>query len=97
MVRIRWTKLAFLQLQTHTDYIREDSLKYADKAEIEILALVESLANNPEKYSLDLQKLNNNGSFRYFEKYRLRISYQVKTNEIVILRCRHTSMKPRSY
>lgn len=97
MEKVRWTKVALQQLFAQTDYIRIDSLKNANNVEDDILTIAALLVKNPEKFSIDLQKINNDGSLRYFEKHSLRIAFQIRKDEVVILRCRHAKMKPSNY
>jgi len=52
---------------------------------------------HPECYGPDKYKLNNDDTYRAFEKHRYRIAYRVLDTEIRILRVRHTSMEPQGY
>ncbi len=90
---VKWDRNALLQLKEACDYIKKDSLKNSLKVKKEIFRAAGSLANYPERYPLDKFKINNDGSFRCFILHRLRISYVVLTDEIIILRIRHTSMQ----
>ena len=51
----------------------------------------------PEKFPLDKYKINNDGSYRAFEKHRYRVAYRVLETEIKIITIRHTSMEPIEY
>jgi plasmid stabilization system protein ParE len=62
-----------------------------------IVKFAYDFSNNFEIYSLDRFKVNNDGSYRAFEKYHYRVSYRVLPNEIRILRIRHTSINPKGY
>lgn len=45
---------------------------------------MKEIAKHPESHSLDKYKSNDDGSFRYFQMHRLRISYKVLSNGIDI-------------
>jgi plasmid stabilization system protein ParE len=79
------------------EYIYQDSPKNAQKVRGDIAAIANKLPDNPGFYTLDKHKLENDGSYRSFEKHRYRISYRVLDTEIRILVVRHTSMEPVSY
>lgn len=79
------------------DYISNDSIKNAGVVLNDITAAVNKAINNPEIYNADKYKINNDGSYRAFEKHHYRISYRFTKNIIRVLRVRHTSMKPKSY
>jgi len=59
--------------------------------------MAESLKDNPEIHPLDKYRKNNKGDIRAFEKYSLRVAYQVTPKEIRIIRLRHTSRNPLRY
>ena len=66
-------KTAKLELQKAYNYIALDSLKYAVMVRDEIIDLTIALNQHPEKYPLDKYRINNDGSWRAFEKYHYRI------------------------
>ena len=92
-----WSKRARLELRKAFDYIAQDSLKHAMLVRDEIIDLTIALSQHPEKHSLDKYKLNNDGSWRAFEKYHYRISYKITPGQIRIVRLRHTSKSPLHY
>lgn len=92
-----WSHKAKLELKKVFDYIALDSLKYAAMVRDEIIDLTIALSQYPEKYALDKYKINNDGSWRAFEKYHYRISYKITSNQIRIVRLRHTSQSPLNY
>lgn len=92
-----WTKLSEKQMKHLYDYISNDSIKNAGVVLNDITAAVNKAINNPEIYNADKYKINNDGSYRAFEKHHYRISYRFTKNIIRVLRVRHTSMKPKSY
>jgi len=79
------------------EYISLDSTKNALKVVEAIVNAVYKAANNPEVYNPDKYKINNDGTYRAFEKYHYRISYRFERNVIRVLRVRHTKMKPKAY
>ncbi len=97
MVKIIWRKGALSHLNKHYNHIKKDSLLSAEKVRDTIFDITESLAKNPEIYPLDKYRKNNKGDIRAFEKYSLRVAYQVTETEIRIIRVRHTSRTPLEY
>ena len=78
-------------------YISKDSPQNAKKVLEDIIRATEKSIANPEYYSPDKFKANNDGSYRAFEKHRYRIAYRFKKNIIRVLRVRHTKMEPKTY
>lgn len=54
-------------------------------------------ARRSDLFELDRFKQNNDGTYRSFVVYRIRISYRVLPDEIYILRVRHCSQDPIIY
>jgi plasmid stabilization system protein ParE len=94
---IKWNKRAIQQLDDAIEYIEEDSPVNAEKVRKEILLKIDAIPQHPEKHNPDKYKINNDGSFRAFELYHYRISYRYKSNEIRIIRIRHTKMNPLNF
>jgi plasmid stabilization system protein ParE len=94
---IVWRKLAVNQLEAACNYIGQESVQNAAKVKRAITDFIEELASHPETRPLDRNKRNNDGTFRYFEMHRLRVSYRVLNNGIFITTVRHTRRKPRHY
>jgi plasmid stabilization system protein ParE len=94
---IRWHRKAVGQLADVIKYIEDDSLVNAEKFEKEILKKTAELLLQPERYQPDKFKINNDGSFRAFEINSYRISYRLTSNQIRIIRIRHTKMNPKNY
>ena len=92
-----WSKSAKAELKKAYLYIALDSLQNAKMVRDEIIDLTIALSNNPEKYTLDRYKKDNDGSWRAFEKFHYRVSYRILKNEIRIVRMRHTSKSPLGY
>ncbi|GGE40437.1 type II toxin-antitoxin system RelE/ParE family toxin [Psychroflexus planctonicus] len=98
MVRkVVWRKIALQQLHKQYEHIKKDSLQAAQKVRDDIFEMTDSLSTNPEIYPLDQYRKNNKGDIRAFEKYSLRVAYQITNVEVRILRVRHTSRLPLLY
>jgi plasmid stabilization system protein ParE len=78
-------------------YISEDSPQNALKVIEDIIAAANKAITNPEFYNPDKYKVNNDGSYRAFEKHHYRIVYRYNKGIIRILRVRHTKMEPTKY
>ena len=93
-LKVIWSKNGSLQLQESLNDLKEKSPNSALKVKNEILKISRNLANNPEIFNLDRFKKENDGSFRAFEKYSYRVSFQVRKTQVIILGVRHTSRVP---
>ncbi len=93
--KVVWTKRSQLHMKQAYDYICNDSPKNACKVLEDIIEATNKAITNPEVYPPDKYKVNNDGSYRAFEKHRFRISYRVTKNIIRILGVRHTSRSPK--
>lgn len=91
---VKWKRQAEKQLEEAILYIQNHSPVSAEKVRHEILLKIDNLLKNPEAYSPDKYKTDNDGSFRALELHHFRISYRIKNKEIRILRIRHTGMNP---
>lgn len=69
MRKMRWLNKADIQFSRQLDFIKSYSVQNAQSVATEILEIIRSIPDNPEKFGLDKYKMNNDGSFRYFEKY----------------------------
>ena len=96
---IVWTETALNQLETIYFYILESSksVSIADKVIQNIMDAVSILNKNSEIYETDEMKYSKDDNFRAFEIYKYRISYKITSNNIYILRVRHTSRNPKLY
>jgi plasmid stabilization system protein ParE len=92
-----WSKGARLELKKVFNYIALDSLKHAILVRDEIIDLTIALSKHSEKYALDKYKIDNDGSWRAFEKYHYRVSYKITATQIRIVRLRHISKSPLYY
>jgi plasmid stabilization system protein ParE len=97
VTQVIWPLHTQNQLAKAYNYILQHSWQNAEKIKAEILASTRKLQSYPEMYPPDKYRQNNDGSFRAYELHHFRISYQVKDASIIIVRIRHTSMKPKKY
>lgn len=81
-VLIKWNKKAILQFNNAVNYVAKGSISGAEKFGKDILEKISSLSYNPEIYSPDKYKVNNDGSFRAFEIHSYRVSYRFTESEI---------------
>lgn len=88
---------SFVPISGYLDYLKQKSLKAANKVRKSILEEIKDLPNHPEIFPPDKYKLPHNDSYRAFEKYNLRIAYFITETEIRILRIRHTRREPKNY
>ncbi|MFN0082455.1 MAG: type II toxin-antitoxin system RelE/ParE family toxin [Ferruginibacter sp.] len=94
---IHWNAPAKKQLRKIYDYIEEESPQNAKNVINKIIEKIETLDNNPERFGLDKYKINNDGSYCYFEIYRYRVSFRIYKTYIRILRIRSTDQEPLEY
>jgi len=94
---IVWSPEAKKQLNAVYKFIQKDSPQNAIKVREDIVVATRKLLSHPEHYAPDKYKLNNDGTYRAFEKHSYRVAYRVLNTEIRILRVRHTSMEPLSH
>ena len=79
------------------DYIKIDSPANAIYVKNRVLKIIYSICLNPKMFREDELKTNNDGTFRVFNKDRIRISYKIESNSIIIARVRHSSQEPKFY
>jgi addiction module RelE/StbE family toxin len=97
LYQIVWTKRSQQHLKAAYKYISEDSPQNALKVIEDIIAAMNKAVSNPGFYNPDKYKVDNDGSYRAFEKHRYRIVYRFKKDVIRVLRVRHTKMEPEKY
>ena len=97
MKTLTWTRNASSQLEKIYLHIENDSPQNAESVVLTILNKLDDIVGNEEKYPIDKYRKNNKGDFRAFELFRIRISYQILQDEILIVRIRSTSQKPLNY
>jgi plasmid stabilization system protein ParE len=94
-----WSKTSLTQAEEIHRFILEESksLEIADKLIADLFSSTIILETQPELYSLDKYRKDNNGSYRAYEVFSYRIVYREFKDTIRILRVRHTSRKPLKY
>lgn len=74
---VLWSNSAKAELRKAFEYIALDSVQNAELVKNGVIDATIQLAEKPEKYPPDKYKINNDGSWRAFEKYNYRISYKL--------------------
>ncbi|TGV01080.1 type II toxin-antitoxin system RelE/ParE family toxin [Flavivirga rizhaonensis] len=97
--KIVWSPTSLRQLEeVHTDIFEvSKSLNIADRVIGDILSSADVLSSQPEIYTLDENKLNNDGSYRSYEVRTYNIAYRILTDTIRIIRVRYSGKEPRGY
>lgn len=95
--KIIWSSNALEQLEDIHFYIffESKSIDIADQVVDTIFESTEILKTNPEIFKLDIQKVNNDSSFRVYYIYNYSISYRITDSSIQILRVRHNARKSK--
>ncbi len=96
-IKIVWDIQAKLSFEEQIKHIKSDSPQAAEKVRSAIFDKIRILADYPKKHPVDKFKLNNDGNFRAFEKYRIRIAYFITESQIRIIRVCHASQEPEQY
>ena len=87
--QVIWDKVATNQLKEIYYYLNDNiNGNTADKVIFSILNTTENLAEEPEIYSLDRFKTDNDDTYFAVEKHNYRISYCVLKHQIRILKIR---------
>ncbi|MGN6617182.1 MAG: type II toxin-antitoxin system RelE/ParE family toxin [Ilyomonas sp.] len=96
--RIVWFPEAKQKLREIISYIKNDSPQNAQKVKNDILEEISNIPYHPEKFPPDKYKLHNqNNAYRAFELHRIRVSYFLEDDEVMIIRIRHTKQEPLLY
>ena len=96
-LKIKWDKLAWIQLVSAYEHIKEDSEQNAQKVRTDIITKIKEIPNHPSKYRVDKYKNNNDGSYKYFEIYHYRIAFRITEEVVKIMRIRSTHQEPLGY
>lgn len=91
---IRWDIQAKENLDAIYEYIAEDSVLAARKVKKELVKLVSSLNDFPEKYSIEEYLADVPGNYRSVSKWDYKIIYEVTNECIIIADVFHTSQQP---
>jgi plasmid stabilization system protein ParE len=96
-IKVVLDNVALSQLKQACNYIKKDSPQNSRKVKNDIFSACMALSLHPEKFPPDKYRRENDGSYRSFEKHRLRVAYFISEQEITIVSIRHTSMEPLEY
>jgi plasmid stabilization system protein ParE len=91
---IRWDRLARESLDEIYNYINQDSPQYARKVKKELIKLVGSLNDFPNKYSKEEFLEEEPENYRSICKWNYKIIYEVTEEAIIIADIFHTSQLP---
>jgi plasmid stabilization system protein ParE len=75
-------------------FIQKESEINAGIFKRDLLDSIGKLSINPQKYPPDKFKRGNDGSYRAFELYHVRVTFHVSESKISIIRIRHTKRNP---
>jgi plasmid stabilization system protein ParE len=95
--KIIWDTVAKSSYKKFLIHIRSDSYQNAISVHEDIGTLLGRLIKHPESHPPDKYRIDNDGSFRAFEKHKLRISYRVMSDSIRIIRARSVRQEPLNY
>lgn len=95
--KIVWDQIAQSKYKTFLLHIRSESYQNALSVNEDIISIFKRITKHPESYPPDKYKINNDGSYRAFEKHGLRISYQLKNEIIRISRASSVWQEPIDY
>lgn len=95
--KLVWTRRSRQHLFALFKYISKDTPQNARKVLDDIISATEKAIENPGYYNPDKYKIENDGSYRAFEKHHYRIVYRFHKKIIRVLRVRHSSMEPKNY
>ena len=97
--KIIWSPTSLRQLEeVHEDILEvSKSLNIADRVVNDIMDSADVLSTQPEIYTLDENKLNNDGSYRSYEVRTYNVAYRILTDVIRIIRVRYSGKEPRKY
>ena len=91
---ILWDRLAKESLDDIYKYILRDSPQNARKVKKELIELVSSLNDFPEKYSKEEFLVEITGNFRSISKWTYKVIYEITNKAIIIVDIFHTSQHP---
>lgn len=97
--KIIWDTNALYHLKEILIYLEKQSSRAPKIVKSEIIKRLELIKTNPLVFEIDRLKEPKNKNYRAFVVFSYRISYKINsnTNEILILRIRHTSREPLGY
>jgi len=96
---IVWSPTSLRQLKSiHEDIFEvSKSLNIADRVIDDIMDSADVLSSQPEIYTLDGNKLNNDGSYKSYEIRTYNVAYRILTDTVRIIRVRYSGKEPRQH
>ena len=97
--KVIWSPISLRELEeVHQDILEvSKSLNIANRIIDDILNSADILRTQPEIYTLDQNKFNNDGTYRSYEIRTYNVAYRVLTDVIRIIRVRYSGKEPRTY
>jgi plasmid stabilization system protein ParE len=96
-MEVIWDNDALRVFDEFLNYVSEDSPANASIVAKAVIEVFNKIQQYPYIFPSDKYKSNNDNSYRAFELYRIRISYRVEADRILIVRCRHTKQRSVFY
>ena len=93
-LKIKWSFYAKESLDLIVEYIKQESPVNAKSVKQELISLVSSLNNFPEKYPIDKIIPKEKGEFRFISKWSFKIVYEITEKEIIIIDIFHSAQNP---
>ncbi len=91
---IRWDRQAKENLDQIYTYISKDSIAAARKVKKELVKLVQSLNDFPEKFSVEPYLADEPENYRSVSKWSYKIIYEITEEYIIVVDVFHTSQHP---
>ncbi|WP_372946901.1 type II toxin-antitoxin system RelE/ParE family toxin [Mariniphaga sp.] len=91
---IRWDRQAKENLDQIYTYISKDSISDARKVKKELVKLVQSLNDFPEKFSVEPYLADEPENYRSVSKWSYKIIYEITEEYIIVVDVFHTSQHP---
>lgn len=91
---IRWDRQAKENLDQIYTYISKDSITAARKVKKELVKLVQSLNDFPEKFSVEPYLADEPENYRSVSKWSYKIIYEITEEYIIVVDVFHTSQHP---
>jgi plasmid stabilization system protein ParE len=97
--RIVWSPTALKQLEEARNDVFETSksIRSSNRLARDIFESTDILADQPEMYPLDKNKMENDGSYRCYEIRTYNVSYRIVKDIIRIIRVRYSGKEPRKH
>jgi len=73
------------------------SEKFIEHIKEEIERHMKYIGQRPKMFPIDILKVDNNGSYRYFNVPAIRIAYKIESTLIIVLRVSHQNQEPKEY